>query len=115
MPLTNHTGSFMNSVTDELSQAMIKLFVLAGILAAISGCVRVDPNTGERVSNSNNTVGTVEDTAFTPQSSTLVAQIGMSTWVYRTCIDGTSYLATTKGHITPEVEPNTNGFVKACK
>lgn len=88
---------------DHLVQASIKIAVLAAVIS-LTSCKKVDPATGNPIP---------QNTTTTRQSNPQVCN-NLGRCVERVCYDGTSYLLTGAGGITPEVEPGTNGFVRSC-
>lgn len=88
---------------DHLIQASIKIAVLVAVIS-LTSCKRVDPVSGNPVPQNNTTI----------QSSNPSVCTSLGRCVERVCYDGTSYLLTGAGGITPEVESGTNGFVRSC-
>ena len=88
---------------DHLIQASIKIAILVAVIS-LTSCKRVDPDSGNSVEQSNTPIR---------KSNPSVCTSG-GRCVERVCYDGTSYLLTGAGGITPEVEPSTNGFVRSC-
>lgn len=94
------------SVREHVIQASIKLVILISVITMVVACKRIDPSSGEVVS-ANSAAQTTK--TFNPR---VCPSIGRC--VERVCYDGTSYLVTGSGGITPEVMPNTDGFVRSC-